>query len=165
MINEEQVYHWLLNYIHDNDLNVIFFGYDDWGATTTIKQLELNTDYPLQGIRQRTSELKDPTKFLQKCFIEGTITRPDDKIMEKALMNAQIYEDKIGIQVDKAKATLKIDVVDAIIDAMYQAMYHFEDFGIAKDKSKQVELMTTKQVEDWYMSDESGLLGGDFDDF
>nr|DAP03184.1 MAG TPA: terminase large subunit [Caudoviricetes sp.] len=85
--------------------------------------------------------------------------------MEKALMNAQIYEDKIGIQVDKAKATLKIDVVDAIIDAMYQAMYHFEDFGIANDKSKQVELMTTKQVEDWYMSDESGLLGGDFDDF
>ena len=165
LINEEQVYHWLLNYIHDNDLNVIFFGYDDWGATTTIKQLELNTDYPLQGIRQRTSELKDPTKFLQKCFIEGTITRPDDKIMEKALMNAQIYEDKIGIQVDKAKATLKIDVVDAIIDAMYQAMYHFEDFGIANDKSKQVELMTTKQVEDWYMSDESGLLGGDFDDF
>ena len=34
--------------------------------------------------------------------------------MEKVLLNAEIFEDKIGIQVDKAKATLKIDVVDAI---------------------------------------------------
>lgn len=97
-------------------------------------------------------------------MIEGTITRDDDKIMEKALINAQIMEDKIGIQVDKAKATLKIDVVDAIIDALYQGMYHFEDFGVANDKSKQVDLMTSEQVKEWFESEESGLLGGDDDD-
>ena len=94
---------------------------------------------------------------MQKIFVESTVTRLDDEILEKALLNAQIIEDKIGIQVDKAKATLKIDVVDAIIDAMYQGMYHFEDFSMANDKSRQVELMTEKQVLEWFNSAESGL--------
>ena len=162
LINDDQVYQWLQDYVADHDLKVLFFGYDAWGATVAIKQLELNTEWPLNPIRQRTSELKDPTKFLQKGFVEGSITRDDDPIMAKALVNAEIIEDKIGIQVDKAKATLKIDVVDAIIDALYQGMYHFEDFGVANDKSKQVDLMTSEQVKAWFESENSGLLGGDY---
>ena len=158
LINDDQVYSWLLNYVEENNLHVIFFGYDAWGATNAIKQMDINTNFPLEAIRQRTSELKDPTKFLQKIFVEGNCSRLDDKIMEKALINAEIYEDKIGIQVDKAKATLKIDVVDAIIDALYQGMYHFEDFGIANDKSQQVDRMTAEQVKKWFESEDSGLL-------
>ena len=158
LINDDQVYSWLLGYVEENNLKVIFFGYDAWGATNAIKQMDINTGFPLESIRQRTSELKDPTKFLQKIFVEGNVTRLDDKIMEKALINAEIYEDKIGIQVDKAKATLKIDVVDAIIDALYQGMYHFEDFGIANDKSQQVDRMTAEDVKKWFESGESGLL-------
>lgn len=158
LINDDQVYSWLLNYVEENNLHVIFFGYDALGATNAIKQMDINTDFPLEAIRQRTSELKDPTKFLQKIFVEGNCSRLDDKIMEKALINAEIYEDKIGIQVDKAKATLKIDVVDAIIDALYQGMYHFEDFGIANDKSQQVDRMTAEQVKKWFESKDSGLL-------
>lgn len=158
LINDDQVYQWLLDFVADNDLKVIFFGYDAWGATNAIKQMEINTEWPLNPIRQRTSELKDPTKFLQKGFVESSITRDDDEIMEKALVNAEIIQDKIGIQVDKAKATLKIDVVDAIIDALYQGMYHFEDFGVANDKSKQVELMTSEQVKAWFENEDSGLL-------
>ena len=158
LINDDQVYSWLLNYVEENNLHVIFFGYDAWGATNAIKQMDINAGFPLEAIRQRTSELKDPTKFLQKIFVEGNCSRLDDKIMEKALINAEIYEDKIGIQVDKAKATLKIDVVDAIIDALYQGMYHFEDFGIANDKSKQAELMTEEQVKAWFENKDSGLL-------
>lgn len=158
LINDDQVYNWLLTHIEENNLHVIFFGYDAWGATNAIKQMDINTGFPLEAIRQRTSELKDPTKFLQKLFVEGNCSRLNDKIMEKALINAEIYEDKIGIQVDKAKATLKIDVVDAIIDALYQGMYHFEDFGIANDKSKQAELMTAEQVKAWFESKDSGLL-------
>lgn len=164
LINDDQVYSWLLDYVNSHDLEVLFFGYDAWGATTAIKQMDLNTEWPLNPIRQRTSELKDPTKFLQRGFVEGSITRDNDPIMAKALLNAEIIEDKIGIQVDKAKATLKIDVVDAIIDALYQGMYNFEDFGIANDKSKQVDRMTEEQVRAWFESEDSGLLGGEGND-
>lgn len=159
LINDDQVYQWLLNYVEDNRLEVVFFGYDAWGATPAIKQLELNTSWNLMAIRQRTSELKDPTKFLQSAFVESSITRLDDKIMEKALLNAQVIEDKIGIQVDKAKATLKIDVVDAIIDALYQGMIHFEDYSDVNDPDKKVQRMTSAEVEAWFNNPESGLLG------
>ena len=161
LINNEQVYTWLLEYIERHHLEVIFFGYDAWGATPAIKQMEINTSYPLDAISQRTSELKDPTKFLQKIFVESSVTRLDDKIMAKALLNARIIEDKIGIQVDKAQATMKIDVVDAIIDALYQGMYHFEDYGIVNDKSQEVSRMTTEQIEAWLTSSESGMTDGD----
>lgn len=159
MINDDQVYEWLLSYVEDNALDVVFFGYDAMGVTAVIKQLELNTSWNLMAIRQRTGELKDPTKFLQKAFVESSITRLNDKIMEKALLNAQIYEDKIGIQVDKAKATLKIDVVDAIIDALYQGMIHFEDYSDVNDPEKQIERMTPQQKLDWLLSPEAGLIG------
>ena len=159
LINDDQVYSWLLNYVEENNLHVIFFGYDAWGATNAIKQMDINTNFPLEAIRQRTSELKDPTKFLQKIFVEGNCSRLDDKIMEKALINAEIYEDKIGIQVDKAKATLKIDVVDAIIDALYQGMIHFEDYSDVNDPEKQIERMTPQQKLDWLLSPEAGLIG------
>lgn len=158
LISTEQVFNWLVDFVDEHKLKVVFFGYDAMGVNEFIKRLEYNTSYPLQAIRQRTGELKDPTKFLQKIFVEGSVTRFDDKIMEKALINAQLYEDKVGIQVDKAKATLKIDVVDAIIDAMYQAMYHFEDFGIANDKSNQVDLMTEQDVLDWFNSEDSDTI-------
>ena len=165
LINEDEVYEWIINYVEEHQLDVIFFGYDAMGVTKVIKALELNTSFPLMPIRQRTSELKDPTKFLQKIFIERSVTRLDDKIMEKALINAVIKEDNIGIQVDKMKSTLKVDVVDASINAMYQAMYHYEDYGLANDKTYQVEHMSPQAVLDWLNNPESGLLEEDFYDY
>ncbi|GIC69572.1 terminase large subunit [Fructobacillus tropaeoli] len=157
LINSDQVYQWMREFVEDHRLDVVFFGYDAWGATPAIKQLESNSSWPLLAVRQRTSELKDPTKFLQSSMVEGSLTRFDDKIMEKALINAQIVEDKIGIQVDKAKATLKIDVVDAIIDAMYQAMYHFESFSTVNDPNQQYERMTDEQKLEFLLN-ESGMI-------
>ena len=162
LINDDEVYQWIINYAEDNELDIIWFGYDAMGISKVIKALELNTSYPLMPIRQRTSELKDPTKFLQTLFIEGNITRLNDKIMEKALLNAVIKEDNIGIQVDKMKSTLKVDVVDAIIDGMYQAMYHYDDYGLAKDKSYMVEHMSAQAVKDWLNNPESGMLDEEF---
>lgn len=99
-----------------------------------------------------------PTKFLQTAFVENSITRLDDQVMEKALLNAVIKEDKIGIQVDKDKATLKIDVVDAIIDALYQGMYHFEDYADINDPKKRVENMSNDAKADWIFSADGGIM-------
>jgi phage terminase large subunit-like protein len=158
LINPEEVYRWFVDYVEDNALDVVFFGYDAMMVSKIIKALEANTSFPLMPIRQRTSELKDPTKFLQTLFIEGNITRIDDEIMRKALINAVIKEDNIGIQVDKMKSTYKIDVVDAIIDGMYDAMYAFEDYAITNNPTWKVEHMSQEAVLDWLKNPESGLL-------
>ena len=158
LINPEEVYRWFLDYVEDNALDVVFFGYDAMNMSKFVKALEANTSFPLMPIRQRTSELKDPTKFLQTLFIEGNITRIDDEIMRKALINAVIKEDNIGIQVDKMKSTYKIDVVDALIDAFYDAMYAFEDYAITNNPTWKVEHMSQEAVLDWLKNPESGLL-------
>jgi len=158
LINPEEVYRWFIDYVEDNALDVVFFGYDAMNMSKFIKALESNTSFPLMPIRQRTSELKDPTKFLQTLFIEGNITRIDDEIMRKALINAVIKEDNIGIQVDKMKSTYKIDVVDALIDAFYDGMYAFEDYAITNNPTWKVEHMSQEAVLEWLKNPESGLL-------
>ena len=165
IINPEEVYKWILDFTQKHHLQVIFFGYDRYGSyqvKNITESLNANTDWMIQDVKQQTSELANPTKFLQESYATGKITRFDDPVEEKALLNAIVKEDKIGIQIDKAKATLKIDVVDAEIDAMYQAMYHFEDYGLINDKSHEVERMTQKQVLDWFNNPKSGLLGDDY---
>ncbi|MBI0151293.1 terminase TerL endonuclease subunit, partial [Bifidobacterium sp. M0353] len=160
IINPEQIYKWLLQYVEDNELQVVFLGYDHYGSfqvKNITESLSNSEGWLIQDIAQRTSELGNPTKFLQESFATGKITRFNDPIMEKALLNATIKEDKIGIQVEKDKATFKIDVVDAIIDAMYRAMDHFEEYGLTNDKSTVVDRMTAEQVRDWFRNPKSGL--------
>ena len=158
LINPEEVYRWFCEYVEDNQLDVVFFGDDAMGVSKIIKALESNTSFPMMPIRQRTSELKDPTKFLQTLFIEGNITRLDDEIMRKSLINAVIKEDNIGIQVDKMKSTYKIDVVDALIDAFYDGMYAFEDYAITNNPTWKVEHMSQEAVLNWLKNPDSGLL-------
>ena len=77
--------------------------------------------------------------------------------MKKALLNAVVKEDKVGIQIDKMKATLKIDVVDALIDALFQGMYYYDENADINSKETEVDRMTEQQVLDWFKNPNSGL--------
>ncbi|CAB52518.1 hypothetical protein [Lactobacillus phage phiadh] len=164
IINPEQIYKWLLNYVEQHQLKVKFFGYDRFGSyqvKNITESLNVNTDWYIMDIQQRTSALANPTKFLQELFVTHKVTIPNDPVMQKALLNAVIKADKIGIHVDKDKATLQIDVVDAIIDALYQAMYYFDENSDLNNKDTEIDRMTEQQVLDWFKNSKSGLLGGE----
>lgn len=164
IINPEQIYRWLLNYVEQHHLKVKFFGYDRFGSyqvKNITESLNVNTDWYIMDIQQRTSALANPTKFLQELFVTHKVTIPNDPVMQKALLNAVVKADKIGIQVDKDKATLKIDVVDAIIDALFQAMYYFDENSDLNNKDTEIDRMTEQQVLDWFKNPKSGLLGGE----
>lgn len=164
IINPEQIYRWLLNYVEQHQLKVKFFGYDRFGSyqvKNITESLNVNTDWYIMDIQQRTSALANPTKFLQELFVTHKVTIPNDPVMQKALLNAVVKADKIGIQVDKDKATLKIDVVDAIIDALFQGMYYFDENSDLNNKDTEIDRMTEQQVLDWFKNPNSGLLGGE----
>lgn len=161
IINPEQIYKWLLQYVDAHNLQVKFFGYDRFGSyqvKNIVESLNANTDWYIMDIQQRTSALANPTKFLQELFATGKVTRPNDPVMAKALLNAVVKQDKIGIQVDKDRATLKIDVVDALIDALFQAMYYFDENSDLNNVESQVDRLTAQQIQDWYNNPDSGLL-------
>lgn len=164
IINPEQIYRWLLNYVEQHQLKVKFFGYDRFGSyqvKNITESLNVNTDWYIMDIQQRTSALANPTKFLQELFVTHKVTIPNDPVMQKALLNAVVKADKIGIQVDKDKATLKIDVVDALIDALFQGMYYFDENSDLNNKDTEIDRMTEQQVLDWFKNPKSGLLGGE----
>nr|DAQ70427.1 MAG TPA: Large Terminase [Caudoviricetes sp.] len=164
IINPEQIYRWLLNYVEQHQLKVKFFGYDRFGSyqvKNITESLNVNTDWYIMDIQQRTSALANPTKFLQELFVTHKVSIPNDQIMQKALLNAIVKADKIGIQVDKDKATLKIDVVDALIDALFQGMYYFDENADLNNKDTEIDRMTEQQVLDWFKNPKSGLLGGE----
>lgn len=168
IINPEQIYRWLLNYVEQHHLKVRFFGYDRFGSyqvKNITESLNVNTDWYIMDIQQRTSALANPTKFLQELFVTHKVTIPNDPVMQKALLNAVVKADKIGIQVDKDKATLKIDVVDAIIDALFQGMYYFDENSDLNNKDTEIDRMTEQQVLDWFKNPKSGLLGGENTDY
>lgn len=168
IINPEQIYRWLLNYVEQHHLKVKFFGYDRFGSyqvKNITESLNVNTDWYIMDIQQRTSALANPTKFLQELFVTHKVTIPNDPVMQKALLNAVVKADKIGIQVDKDKATLKIDVVDAIIDALFQGMYYFDKNSDLNNKDTEIDRMTEQQVLDWFKNPKSGLLGGENTDY
>lgn len=167
IINPEQIYRWLLSYVEEHQLKVKFFGYDRFGSyqvKNITESLNVNTDWYIMDIQQRTSALANPTKFLQELFVTHKVSIPNDPIMQKALLNAIVKADKIGIQVDKDKATLKIDVVDALIDALFQGMYYFDENADLNNKDTEIDRMTEQQVLDWFKNPKSGLLGGETTD-
>lgn len=168
IINPEQIYRWLLSYVEEHQLKVKFFGYDRFGSyqvKNITESLNVNTDWYIMDIQQRTSALANPTKFLQELFVTHKVSIPNDPIMQKALLNAIVKADKIGIQVDKDKATLKIDVVDALIDALFQGMYYFDENADLNNKDTEIDRMTEQQVLDWFKNPKSGLLGGENTDY
>ncbi|WP_125589762.1 terminase large subunit [Companilactobacillus jidongensis] len=133
LINLDQVYTWLLTYIDEKNLNPVFFGYDALRTNNFTQTLNDKTDWNIMPVKQTSYVLTESIKFVQNGFYHRQVTHLDDEIMKKALMNAEVSDNKAGMEVGKSRQSLKIDVVDALIDAMYQAMYHFNDMRDRKD--------------------------------
>ncbi|WP_158106766.1 terminase TerL endonuclease subunit [Companilactobacillus bobalius] len=81
----------------------------------------------IMAIKNTSYIFSETIKYIQDSFFHRNISHEDDEIMKKALMNAEVGENRAGMEIGKSKQSLKIDVVDALIDAMYQAMYYFND--------------------------------------
>lgn len=65
IINPEQIYNWLLDFVGNHNLNVKFFGYDRFGSyqvKNIVESLNANTSWNIMDIQQRTSALANPTK-------------------------------------------------------------------------------------------------------
>ena len=75
--------------------------------------------------------------------------------MTYSLKNAVLYSNNNGVKVDKEKATTKIDCVDALIDAWYVAMFHFEHISVEKlNKNELFAGWTNDEINDYYSGDD-----------
>lgn len=126
-INEDTIYNDVLNFVNSHHLNVKFFCYDPYQADNIVQRFVEQTDWEAMKVRQGTLSLNTPTVYLRKMMATRRITYDEaDPIIRVSLKNAILKKDNNGIKVDKDLATAKIDIVDAIIDAMFRAQYYFD---------------------------------------
>lgn len=153
LIDEDEVFNWLLTFIEQNDFNVQAILYDQWGTGKIIRRLdEIKNEFLIIPVRQGIKSLNEPTKFLQSQFIKQNITMLDDQAMQQALVNAVVVSDNNGIKVDKNVNSQKIDVVDAIINAFYEGQWYNTEFTNADVKEKSFfDGMSPEEISDYYM--------------
>lgn len=155
-VNQQDVFDWLMDFVEKHDLEVLAVGYDSWGTGAFIRALEdLKDQWLLFPIRQGAKSLSEPTKFLQDGFNEGRFVMPSDRILKASLSNAILTDKDNQLLIDKNINSAKIDVVDAIIDALYQGQLHFTNWtNEPDDKSKSpFKGMNNDQINNYFTQD------------
>ncbi|TYC50728.1 terminase large subunit, partial [Weissella muntiaci] len=153
LIDEDEVFNWMLQFIEENELHVKGVLYDQWGTGNFIRRLdEIKEEYLIIPVRQGIKSLNEPTKFLQTSFIKRNITMFDDQAMQQALVNAVVVSDNNGIKVDKNVNSQKIDIVDAVINALFEGQFYFTDFTNVEEKATNSPFgnMSDDEISDYF---------------
>lgn len=94
-------------------------GYDRYNALSTAQKLE-RAGYNMVQIRQHSSVLHSPTKLLKEKILKGQFSYTENKLLEINFQNSRCtYDTNKNQYVNKKKSRGKVDMVVALINAMY----------------------------------------------
>ena len=94
-------------------------GYDRYNALSTAQKLE-RAGYNTIEIRQHSSVLHPPTKLLKEKILAGEFQYTANKLLEINFQNARCtYDTNKNLYVNKKKSKGKVDMVVALINAIY----------------------------------------------
>lgn len=100
-------------------VEVIQIGYDRWNAISTVQKLEA-AGYECVEIKQHSSVLHMPTKYLKEHILSKTFRYEANLMLEINFQNARCTEDtNLNKYVNKKKSSGKVDMVVALINATY----------------------------------------------
>ncbi|QBZ69812.1 terminase large subunit [Enterococcus phage vB_EfaS_Ef5.4] len=123
LIDHEDMCEWIREFITEYDLDLQGIYYDGHQATPSV--INLSKDFPdkLIEVPQRIQYLNAPTKYLRDAIIKGEVIQTDNPLLNRAVYNAIMREFADNIAIEKAMNRNKIDPIDALINAMSEAMY------------------------------------------
>ena len=100
-------------------VQVSAIGYDKWNARSSAQKFEKEGNNVVE-VRQHSSVLHPPTKFLKEKILNGEVQYEENKLLEINFQNAKCtYDTNKNLYVNKKKSNGKIDMVVAIITATY----------------------------------------------
>ena len=119
---------------NDYGVEIQQIGFDKWNAISTIQQLE-KEGYECVEIKQHSSVLHMPTKWLKELVLEKQFKYEDNRMLEINFQNARCTEDtNKNKYVNKKKSSGKVDMVVALINALYllqqYQLYGSDDFFV-----------------------------------
>lgn len=126
IINDQQVFDWLIDFVEENDLDVQGIMYDPYAASNLLVRFE-DYDYPLIEVKQGYMNLSEPLKQFRLDVFEGKIVHDGNPNLNIAINNAVVKSDNNGnIILDKKLNREKIDPIVALATGFTQAMHHDE---------------------------------------
>lgn len=100
-------------------VEIMQVGYDRYNAISTVQKLEAEAITCVE-IRQHSSVLHSPTKYLKEQILNKQFVYDDNRLLEINFQNARCtYDTNMNSYVNKRKSSGKIDCVVATIDAVY----------------------------------------------
>lgn len=110
-------------------VEIMQVGYDRYNAISTVQKLEENAISCVE-IRQHSSLLHRPTKLLKEAILSGFFRYDENLMLEINFENARCTEDtNLNKYVNKKKSSGKVDLVVAIINALYLLQLDMESGG------------------------------------
>lgn len=119
IISYEYVENFIMNLEKEYGVHIIQIGYDRFNCISTANKLE-TAGYECVEVKQHSSVLHQPTKWLQESILQKKFSYDGDKLYEINFQNARCTEDtNLNKYVNKKKSSGKVDMVVSTIIATY----------------------------------------------
>lgn len=119
VIDYKAVEDWILGVEERYGVHVMAVGYDRWNALSTAQKLD-EAGLNAVEIRQHSSVLHPPTKWLREKILKGEFAYTPNRLLEINFQNARCtYDTNMNMFVHKKKSRGKVDMVVSLINAMY----------------------------------------------
>ena len=100
-------------------VRIVGIGFDRYNCMSTAQKLE-NNGHETTEIKQHSSVLHSPTKLLEELVLTEQFGYESNRLLEINFANARcLYDTNLNRYVNKKKSTGKIDMVAALINALY----------------------------------------------
>ena len=111
--------------------HIAYIGYDRRNAMSSAQKWD--EKYETVEIRQHSSVLHAPTKLLQESVLEGHFRYESNRLLELNFQNARVtYDTNKSMYVNKKKSSGKVDMVVALINAVYLLqVFELQEAGTA----------------------------------
>ncbi|MCM2138826.1 terminase large subunit [Vagococcus fluvialis] len=134
VIDYDEVYEWLENFVYENDLDVQCIAYDPHQYGHILTSIEKNHPEWLQvEIRQGTMTLNMPTKQFRDDVINSKVRHSGNELLTAAINNAITKTDNNGMRIDKNKNSNRIDPIDALLNSYAMCYMEFSSGGYWTD--------------------------------
>ncbi len=134
VIDYTEVEEYVLTLEEKYGVEVVQIGYDKWNALSSVQKFE-KAGYECVEIKQHSSVLHMPTKWLKECILSERFFYDENLMLEINFQNARCTEDtNRNKYVNKKKSVDKVDQVVGNINSTYlieqELLYGTDDFLI-----------------------------------
>ena len=114
-------------------VEIVQIGYDKWNVLSSVQKFE-KAGYECVEIKQHSSVLHSPTKWMLECILSGRYFYDENLMLEINFQNARCTEDtNLNKYVNKKKSEGKVDQVVGNLNSAYlieQDILFGDDFAI-----------------------------------